>query len=154
MIVFDLLCAPSGHVFEAWFASSDAFEAQRAKQLVACPICSSNEVTKAMMAPNIATKSNRRSNAEVVPVAKASNDAEGNSKAMLAALAKAQADLLEKSTWVGRDFANQARAMDSGEVEKASIYGEASRAEVKSLIDDGVAIAPLPLPVIPPNQSN
>ncbi len=102
------------------------------------------------MAPNIAAKSNRRTGSEVVAVAKSESDP----KAMLAALAKAQADLLEKSTWVGRDFANQARAMDSGEVEKASIYGEASRAEVKSLIDDGVAIAPLPLPVIPPNQSN
>ena len=150
MIVFDLLCSPAGHVFEAWFASSDAFEAQRTKQLVACPICASSSVTKAMMAPNIAAKSNRRTGSEVVAVAKSESDP----KAMLAALAKAQADLLEKSTWVGRDFANQARAMDSGEVEKASIYGEASRAEVKSLIDDGVAIAPLPLPVIPPNQSN
>lgn len=150
MIVFDLLCSPAGHVFEAWFASSDAFEAQRTKQLVACPICASSSVTKAMMAPNIAAKSNRRTGGEVVAVAKSESDP----KAMLAALAKAQADLLEKSTWVGRDFANQARAMDSGEVEKASIYGEASRAEVKSLIDDGVAIAPLPLPVIPPNQSN
>ena len=150
MIVFDLLCSPAGHVFEAWFASSDAFEAQRTKQLVACPICASSSVTKAMMAPNIAAKSNRRTGSEVVAVAKSESDP----KAMLAALAKAQADLLGKSTWVGRDFANQARAMDSGEVEKASIYGEASRAEVKSLIDDGVAIAPLPLPVIPPNQSN
>ena len=150
MIVFDLLCSPAGHVFEAWFASSDAFEAQRTKQLVACPICASSSVTKAMMAPNIAAKSNRRTGSEVVAIAKSESDP----KAMLAALAKAQADLLEKSTWVGRDFANQARAMDSGEVEKASIYGEASRAEVKSLIDDGVAIAPLPLPVIPPNQSN
>ena len=152
MIVFDLLCAPAGHVFEAWFASSDAYETQNVRQLIACPICASSSITKALMAPNIPAKSNQRVTMDVMPVAKP--DAEGDAKTMLAALAKVQAAVLENSTWVGRDFASQARAMDSGEVEKASIHGEASRAEVKSLIEDGVAIAPLPLPVIPPNQSN
>ena len=29
MIIFDLRCAPLGHVFEAWFASSAAFADQR-----------------------------------------------------------------------------------------------------------------------------
>jgi hypothetical protein len=147
MIVFDLLCAPLGHVFEAWFASSDAFEAQKAGGLVHCPICASRDVGKALMAPNIAAKSNRRS------VAVAAPEIPG-SKTMLAALAKAQAAVLENSSWVGRDFATQARAMDAGEIDKSSIHGEASPTEVKSLIEDGIQIAPLPLPVIPPNQSN
>jgi hypothetical protein len=147
MIVFDLLCAPLGHVFEAWFASSDAFEAQKAGGFVHCPICASRDVGKALMAPNIAAKSNRRS------VAVAAPEIPG-SKTMLAALAKAQAAVLENSSWVGRDFATQARAMDAGEIDKSSIHGEASPTEVKSLIEDGIQIAPLPLPVIPPNQSN
>jgi hypothetical protein len=147
MIVFDLLCAPSGHVFEAWFASSDAFEAQNGSGLVHCPICASRDVGKALMAPNIAPKSNQRS----VAVAAAETP---DAKTMLAALAKAQAAVLENSSWVGRDFATQARAMDAGEIDKASIHGEASPAEVKSLVEDGIKIAPLPLPVIPPNQSN
>jgi hypothetical protein len=147
MIVFDLLCAPLGHVFEAWFASSDAFEMQKAGGLVHCPICSSRDVGKAMMAPNIAPKSNQRSVAAAAPETP-------DAKTMLAALAKAQAAVLENSNWVGRDFAPQARAMDAGEIDKASIHGEASPAEVKSLVEDGIQIAPLPLPVIPPNQSN
>jgi hypothetical protein len=147
MIVFDLLCAPSGHVFEAWFASSEAFEMQKAGGLVHCPICASRDVCKALMAPNIAAKSNQRSIAVAAPDAP-------DAKTMLAALAKAQAAVLENSSWVGRDFATQARAMDAGEIDKASIHGEASPAEVKSLVEDGIQIAPLPLPVIPPNQSN
>jgi hypothetical protein len=147
MIVFDLLCAPAGHVFEAWFASSDAFETQRAGGLIHCPICASQDVGKALMAPNIAPKSNRQT------LAVASSEIP-DAKAMLAALAKAQAAALENSSWVGRDFANRARAMDAGEIDKASIYGEASHSEVKALIEDGIEIAPLPLPVIPPNQSN
>jgi hypothetical protein len=147
MIVFDLLCAPLGHVFEAWFASSDAFEKQRVGGLVHCPICASHDVGKALMAPNIAPKSNQRSVAVVAPET-------SDAKMMLAALAKAQAAVLENSNWVGRDFAIQARAMDAGEIDKTSIHGEASHAEVKSLIDDGIQIAPLPLPVVPPNQLN
>ena len=46
MIVFDLRCAPQGHVFEAWFASSAAYADQRAGGLVACPLCGSAEVAK------------------------------------------------------------------------------------------------------------
>ncbi|MEK6639017.1 MAG: DUF1178 family protein [Pseudomonadota bacterium] len=147
MIVFDLLCAPSGHVFEAWFASSDAFETQKSGGMVCCPICSSHDVGKALMAPNIASKSNQRS----LTAGRVDNS---DTKTMLAALAQAQAAVLENSSWVGRDFATQARAMDAGEIDKTSIHGEASHAEVKSLIDDGIQVAPLPLPVIPPNQSN
>jgi hypothetical protein len=147
MIVFDLICAPSGHVFEAWFASSDAFETQRAGGLINCPLCSSQNVSKALMAPNIPAKSNQRS------IAVVGNDPP-DAKMMLAALAKAQAAVLANSSWVGRDFANQARAMDAGEIDKAAIHGEASQSEVKSLIEDGIQIAPLPLPVVPPNQSN
>jgi hypothetical protein len=147
MIVFDLICRPSGHVFEAWFASSDAFETQRVGGLVYCPICASQDVGKALMAPNIAAKSNQRI------VAEASGETP-DAKTMLTALAKAQAAALENSSWVGRDFANQARAMDAGEIDKTSIHGEASHSEVKSLIEDGIEIAPLPLPFIPPNQSN
>lgn len=147
MIVFDLICAPSGHVFEAWFASSDAFETQKAGGLIQCPICKSHDVGKALMAPNIPSKSNQRG------LAVATSETP-DAKIMLAALAKAQAAALENSSWVGRDFANQARAMDAGEIDKSSIHGEASHSEVKSLIEDGIQVAPLPLPVIPPNQSN
>ena len=38
MIVFDLSCA-GDHVFEAWFASSSAYESQRERRLIACPVC-------------------------------------------------------------------------------------------------------------------
>jgi len=58
MIVFDLKCG-QGHVFEAWFGSSAAWEGQRAAGLVACPMCGSAEVEKAVMAPNVGAKGNQ-----------------------------------------------------------------------------------------------
>ena len=60
MIIFDLKCAPQGHVFEAWFGSSEDYEAQQARGLVACPICGAGEVAKAPMAPTSAPRAIRR----------------------------------------------------------------------------------------------
>ena len=54
MIVFDLRCSPEGHVFEAWFGSSDDYDSQQARGLVQCPLCGAGEVEKAVMAPRVA----------------------------------------------------------------------------------------------------
>ena len=151
MIVFDLKCGAANHVFEAWFASSAAYEDQKSRKLLACPMCGSNDVTKALMTPNVSTKGNRQIS---VPVAKTPEPGTIDIKAALSALAKAQAEALKDSTWVGRDFDSQARAMDAGEVDHSRIHGEVSPAEAKALIEDGISVLPLPLPVIPPRQSN
>ena len=140
MIVFDLRC-DSGHVFEAWFASSDAYDDQRTRGLVACPLCGGTEVGKAVMAPAVPAKSNAAPSSAAV-------------KAALASLARAQAKALADSTWVGRDFATRARAMHDGAEPHATIHGQATLAEAKELADDGVPVAPLPLPVTPPEAQN
>ncbi|OYY90660.1 MAG: hypothetical protein B7Y45_06885 [Sphingomonas sp. 28-66-16] len=142
MIVFDLRCA-AAHVFEAWFASSAAFEEQRRAAMVRCPICDDATIEKAVMAPNIAAKGNR--GGEVAPHDRAS---------LLAELASAQAKLLESSEWVGRSLPDRARAMHLGEETAAAIHGEASVAEARELIEEGIPIARLPLPVIPPSMQN
>ncbi len=140
MIVFDLRCA-AGHVFEAWFASSAAYEDQRDRRLVVCPMCGGAEVEKAVMAPNVAPKGNAQPS-----VAEA--------KRMLADLAAAQARALQESRWVGRRFADEARAMHAGDVPHATIHGQATRAEAVALIEEGVPVAPLPLPVAAPDELN
>jgi len=144
MIVFDLKCTHA-HVFEAWFGSSADYEDQRARGLLSCPICGDTDIAKAVMAPNIPAKGNR---APVTPAAPP------DPKALMAALAQVQAKMLEGSQWVGMSFADKARAMHAGEETVAPIHGRASIAEAKALIEDGVPVAPLPLPVIPPDQCN
>lgn len=139
MIVFDLRCG-GDHVFEAWFASSAGFEEQRGRGLVSCPICGDHAIEKAVMAPRVSAKANR------APLAEA--------KAMLKAVAAAQANALENSRWVGRQFATEARAMHDGERSTEAIHGQATPAEARALIDDGVPVAPLPLPIVPPGEAN
>ena len=150
--MFDLRCRQA-HVFEAWFGSSAAFEDQRAGGLLVCPVCGDAEIEKAAMAPNVGAKGNSRA----VTLAKPVRDAPPSPEALKAALqtlARAQAQVLEKSQWVGRAFADTARAMHEGERPPAPIHGETTLAEAKALIDDGVPIAALPLPVVPPDAVN
>ena len=133
MIVFDLQCRDGGETFEAWFRSSSDYEEQQAAGLVQCPMCQSANVGKAPMAPRVPRK---------------------GSDHPLAKLAAMQAEMLKDSRWVGDEFTDTARAMHSGEVEPAQVHGNATLEQAKSLAEDGVAVAPLPFPVVPPNQLN
>jgi hypothetical protein len=101
--------------------------------MVQCPFCSSANVTKAPMAPRVPRK---------------------GSDTLLAKIAEVQAEMLKDSRWVGDQFAETARAMHSGDTEPEQVHGNATLAQAKSLAEDGVPIAPLPLPVVPPNQVN
>jgi hypothetical protein len=158
VIVFDLKC-PHDHVFEAWFGSSSAFEDQRKRGLVACPVCGDSDVAKAVMAPNIGAKGNSRPVAspavrpDVPGVPNAPVTAE-TLKAALRSLAEMQSKMLETSKWVGRGFADRARAMHAGEEEHAPIHGQSTLAEAKALVEDGVPVAPLIVPVVPPEALN
>ncbi len=156
MIVFDLRCS-GAHVFEAWFASSAAFEEQRERGLLVCPVCGDSEIAKALMAPNVAAKGNTRQVPVVVPAAATpSVDAQSPEviKAAMQAIAAMQAKMLEKSEWVGRAFVDRARAMHSGEADVAPIHGQATRAEAEALLEEGVPVAPLLVPVVPPEALN
>ena len=133
MIVFDLQCQDGGETFEAWFRSGADFVDQQAAGLIECPLCKSSNVAKAPMAPRVPRK---------------------GSSGPIARLAAMQAELLKESRWVGEAFADTARAMHNGEMEPALVHGQATLEQAKSLVDDGVPVAHLPLPVTAPNQVN
>jgi hypothetical protein len=132
LIVFDLQCDRDCEPFEVWFRSSADYEAQRADGLVQCPMCQSSEVAKAPMAPGVPKKGANP----------------------LARLASMQAEILKDSRWVGDAFAEKARAMHSGEIAREQVHGNATLEQAKALVAEGVPVAPLPLPVTPPNQVN
>ncbi len=144
MIVFDLKCT-GGHVFETWFGSTADYDAQRERGLVECPICGDGNVEKAVMAPAVAAKGNRKAAPLPAEAAAATGDPE-RVKALMQALAAAQREVERNSDYVGDKFADEARAIHLGEAPQRGIHGEANAAEVRSLIDDGIAVAPLPFP--------
>ncbi|MRG55205.1 DUF1178 family protein [Phyllobacterium sp. SYP-B3895] len=131
MIRFSLHCEHD-HDFEGWFHSNDDFDAQVEKGLVACPACGSHNIGKALMAPSVTTGRQK----EKIAVAMSK---------MVSELKEMTRKVRENADYVGSDFAEEARKIHFGEVEKRGIYGEASQEEVKSLLDDGVDVMPLPV---------
>ncbi|HMO76402.1 MAG TPA: DUF1178 family protein [Sphingopyxis sp.] len=160
MIVFDLCCAAGGHRFEAWFNSSDSFAEQRARGLIACPVCGDAAVQKAVTAPRIGAKSNQRAGAPAAPAPAADAPAAGDPppaelvRKVMAEIAAKQAEMLPRSRWVGRDFAAAARAMHEGRAAEDLIHGQTSPDEARALHDDGIAAIPLLVPFVPPDAVN
>lgn len=156
MIVYDLHCA-QGHRFEGWFGSSGDFAEQQDRGLVECPECGSQDVGKAPMAPAVPTKGNQRANLvagnkDGKPVTNRAIPPEVQQA--MRALAEAQAKALRKSTYVGDGFAEESRAMHYGEKEVEAIHGKATVREAKELIEEGIAVAPLPFPIAEPEKLN
>ena len=162
MIVFDLECGGGTHRFEGWFKSSDDFARQRQRGLVACPQCGSGDVAKAPMAPRLARKGNQLAAPapEAQPEAPAKLPTMASPKlppeaaAMIHPLAALQAEAIKESRWVGDKFAEESRAMHYGERDAATIHGQATREEAEELWDEGIVIAPLLIPVAPPDEVN
>lgn len=157
MIVYELECRAGGHRFEGWFASSEDFSGQQARGLVSCPQCGSAEVAKAPMAPNLGRKGNQLpvpARAAKAEPAQAVAGLPEPARAALLALARLQAEALKESRWVGKSFAEDARAMHYGEKDHEVIHGQATLDEARALAEEGVPVAPLLIPVAPPGEVN
>ncbi len=161
MIVYDLECRTAGHRFEGWFGSSDDFARQQGRGLVACPLCGSADVGKAVMAPNVGRKGNQGAAAqpgsyapEATPLTNSGPAIPPEAVAMFHALAEAQAEALKSSRWVGGKFADTARAMHYGERDAEPIHGQATPGEARDLVEEGIGIAPVLFPIVPPEESN
>lgn len=149
MIRYALRCE-RGHAFDSWFQSSAAYDSQHKRGLVACPVCESTKVEKAIMAPRITRKGKSKSVPE--PVAAPAEDTASTSLVMapqerelVAKLRELRDHVLKSADNVGNKFPEEARKMHYGDIEHRAIYGEATTEEARALIDEGVEVAPLPV---------
>jgi hypothetical protein len=133
MIQFSLKCE-NDHAFDSWFQSGEAYEKLQKTKMIACPDCGSTQVTKALMAPRVRTD---QTDARPMALTEPASEAE---KALRALRKKVE----DTSDYVGSSFAKEARAMHTGDAPNRSIYGEARMDEARSLLEDGIPVAPLP----------
>ena len=134
MIRYALICEHD-HDFEGWFAVSADYDDQHARGLMQCPVCGSKAVRKAIMAPAVAgTKAQVGVDG---PPAQAR-------EVMMQAAQAVREHVEDNFDYVGDAFAKEARAIHEGKAEERGIYGEATPAEVKALVEDGVPVAALP----------
>ncbi len=153
MIVFDLQCG-NAHVFEAWFGSSADYASQNRRKLISCPVCNNGEVTKAVMAPNVAAKGNRISlpdrvadtqSVATIDAAPATDlPTPADIKRMMELMSDFQSKVEATHENVGDKFAEEARKIHYGEAEHKPIYGEATLKDAADLQEEGIDIMPLP----------
>ena len=133
---FSLKC-DKDHGFESWFPSGGAYETLKAQGHVACPVCGSAAVEKALMTPALRPTRAAEATAERPALTAPSTPVEE-------ALAALKRQIEENSEYVGMNFAAEARRIHAGDAPERAIHGEARAEEAKKLIEEGVPVAPLP----------
>jgi len=147
MIQYSLKCA-NDHSFDSWFQSGSAFDKLHSAGMVSCAICGSTDVRKQIMAPRVSTSRTKTAD-PVQPAQPSPNQQPAHSLSTPShpaeqALKDLKAQIEKNSTYVGDNFATEARAMHLGEKPDRQIHGEARPEEAKKLIEDGIPVMPLP----------
>jgi len=149
MIHYQLRCS-RGHEFDGWFSDSAAFDKQAKRGLVECPVCADVKVTRAMMAPAVATRDAppaavekpRATETQATPPAPVAG---GKMPAHLRAMLQhMRAEIEKHCDYVGPAFAEEARKMHHGESEKRGIYGETTPSEAETLAEEGIEVSRIP----------
>lgn len=141
MIHYSLQCEQT-HGFEGWFASSEDFDRQKAMGLVTCPYCDSKNVTKTLMAPNVAT-GRQKDKMQAVAM-------DTMRREMITKIKDAVKEIRANAEDVGTRFPEEARKIHYGESEARGIVGQATPDEAQALTDEGIEVAALP--VFPEDQ--
>ncbi|MDJ0920961.1 MAG: DUF1178 family protein [Henriciella sp.] len=136
MIRYTLSCADCSAEFEAWFASSDAYDKQAKAGLVSCAECGGQNVGKAIMAPAISGTKKQ--------------GAPDPQKVFGKLAAAARQHVSDNYDYVGTGFADEAKAMHYGDIDHRPIWGETTSDERTELKEEGVPAEPLPPAFVPP----
>ncbi|MFN7093672.1 MAG: DUF1178 family protein [Allorhizobium sp.] len=136
MIRYSLVC-DNAHPFEGWFSESADFDRQVATGFLTCPVCNSAAITKSLMAPSVST-ARRKDEKRAVAMDMAQRQ-------VMAKLREAVTAIKANAEDVGEKFPEEARKIHYGEADARGIIGKASFEEVRSLVDEGIEVAPLPV---------
>jgi len=130
VIVFNLICSKCEYIFEGWFDDTLSFNNQKKDKLISCPSCESTTINKTLVAPNIAKKSNTKTNKI--------------KKTLASNIKKIKKIVEENFEYVGDKFSDEAKKIKYGESKDRPIYGEATIEQTKELIEEDIDITPLP----------
>ena len=131
MIKYKLKC-DNNHFFNSWFSSSKDYERLRKKNLLNCPECNSLNVKKSIMSPNLSHTVYKNKKKEKFQ------------KELKSKIRQLQSYIEKNCDYVGDNFTREARNMHYDDKKSRGIYGKASSAEVKELVEEGIEISSIP----------
>ncbi len=138
MIAFDLHCS-NGHTFEGWFEDNKAYNAQKKKNLISCPVCNGTAISKL---PSAFAIKSARSPKITLPQ---KSDIENMGKEIVQYIEKNFDD-------VGTDFAKEALKIHYGATEPRNIRGSSTKEEEKTLKEEGIEF--FKFPSTPPQDTD
>ena len=134
MIKYSLNCKNCNLNFESWFASSKEYEKLKRKKLLNCHVCNSLNIDKNLMAPSINKKKHDGSEIELQKI-----------KKIKKTIIEYQKFIKNNFEYVGENFAYEARSIHYNNKKKEkSIYGTASKKDLKELSEEGIKTQMIP----------
>ncbi len=134
VIIYDLKCENS-HTFEGWFNDRNAFENQRKKNLVTCPVCGSSSIDIVPSTITVMGKGTERL-----------NDSRKRELSPLKALQMFHEYVDKTFEDVGSRFAEVALRIHAGEEDHRNIKGTTTEREETVLTEEGVPFVKIPVP--------
>ena len=135
MIKYALICKDCNKGFESWFGSSKEYDRLKKMKLLNCQNCSSLNVEKSLMAPNLSKTK------------KLSEQNEFKFKEVKQKLKEYKKFVKNNFDFVGDNFAYEARSIHYNKdkkKQKKGIYGKASIEDVRELKDEGIETEMIP----------
>lgn len=134
MIIYDLKCEKK-HTFEGWFNDRKAFEDQKKKKLVTCPVCGSSDVDIVPSSITVMGKDSEKL-----------KDAHSREISPMKALQMFHEYMDKTFEDVGSRFAEVALRIHAGEEDTRNIKGTTTEKEEATLTEEGVPFIKIPIP--------
>ena len=134
--------------FDGWFQSIEAYENQKLKNLINCPICGSDNVVKLLTAPSLKINTDKTTSEIDNQQNKPKNNGNflankdlDNISTLLRTIKK---EVQKNSTFVGDEFVSQIRSMKEGKIKEKPIHGQGTNKEIQELRDEGIDVFNIP----------
>ena len=154
MIKYSLICkslyCSNQNSFDGWFQNIEAYQNQKSKGLILCPLCGSDDIIKSLTTPSFRLSKAKSTDTEVeqkevdnknLRKSVRSNDKTNDISILLRAMKK---EIKKNSEFVGDDFVKEVRSMQVDKTKERSIYGHGTKKEIEELKDEGVDVLNVP----------
>ena len=135
MIKYKLICKNCNIKFDSWFASSTEYDKLKKRKFLTCHNCNSLKVEKTLMAPQLI---NSKFKTEI-------KLDKPKYKKIKKTIKNYQKFVKDNFQYVGDNFAYEARSIHYDSKKKSkSIYGNASKEDLKELKEEGIETQLIP----------
>ena len=135
MIKYRLICKNCETTFDSWFASSKEYERLKKKKFLNCHNCSSLNIKKTLMSPNVSiSKKSSKTDKEIKKY-----------KETKVLISKYQKFIKKNFEYVGDKFAYEARSLHyTNKKISKGIYGTPTKEDLKELKEEGIKAEIIP----------